>query len=357
MKKCAYCGRENHDDSVSCDGCGTDFPVPPPEPPDISPGQNLKPKYVDFASLSDFISTAEGFPYPAWNKISKHIRENFPKNDWVDAFREAVVQWLEKLRTAFAPPYFLNESAGFFLVSNQVKNKRQELLQFAGKIRTQIQNQLRGVKFKETFGKQVILLFHELDDYYRYISHFYPEGTHNLSWGVCIKAGYVHVAMPLLNGKNVRSTLVHELAHNALFTLPIPRWLDEGVARVFQDQSNRARGTGFDADMDMAERHRAYWTPENIQAFWSGKAFNNPESVELSYSLANILMQLLASEKGDFKKFLQDARYSDGGAAAFAAAYRGSLGQIAGIFLGKGDWDPKPQIILAQFGQKQTESS
>ncbi|HUD83002.1 MAG TPA: hypothetical protein VMQ67_05845 [Candidatus Saccharimonadales bacterium] len=68
-------------------------------------------------------------------------------------------------------------------------------------------------------------------------------------------------------------------------------------------------------------------------------------------------MQLLASEKGDFKKFLQDARYSDGGAAAFVAAYRQSLGQIAGIFLGAGDWSPKPEVILAQLGQKKAESS
>ncbi|HUD83001.1 MAG TPA: hypothetical protein VMQ67_05840 [Candidatus Saccharimonadales bacterium] len=207
----------------------------------------MKPKYVDFALLSDFVSTAEGFPYPNWKKISSHIRQNFPKNDWQEAFREAVVQWLEKLITAFVPSYFLAESDNFFLVSGQAKNERQELLQFAEKARAQIQNQLRGVNLGETFGKQVILLFHELDDYYRYISHFYPEGTHNLNWGVFLRGGYAHVALPLLNGKNIRSTLVHELAHNALFMLPIPRWLNEGIAKVFQDQSNRVRGTGFDA--------------------------------------------------------------------------------------------------------------
>ena len=30
MKKCAYCGRENQDDTTHCNGCGTEFPVPTP---------------------------------------------------------------------------------------------------------------------------------------------------------------------------------------------------------------------------------------------------------------------------------------------------------------------------------------
>ena len=348
MIKCAYCGRENHDESVVCHECGTDLPViPPPEPAEISPGQNLKPKYVDFASLGDVVSIVEGFPYPNWKKISEHICQNFSKNDWPDAYHEAAAQWLEKLRMAFAAPYFFDESGSFLLVSGQGKNERQEFLRFAEQARAQIQNQLRGVKLGEVFGKQVILLFHELDDYYRYISHFYPEGTHNLSGGVFLKGGYAHVALPLRDGKSIRSTLAHELAHNALFTLSLPRWLDEGVAKIFQIQIVRVRGTGFDADMDIADRHRAYWTPENIQAFWSGKAFLSPESVELSYSLANILMHLLVSEKGDFKKFLQNAHYTDGGEAAFVAAYHKSLGQIAGIFLGQGDWSPKTSVIGA----------
>jgi hypothetical protein len=63
-------------------------------------------------------------------------------------------------------------------------------------------------------------------------------------------------------------------------------------------------------------------------------------------------MNLIADEKGDFKNFLQNANYSDSGEAAFNKVYGKSLGQIAGIFLGDGDWKPKPEIINSQFEQR-----
>jgi hypothetical protein len=31
MKKCAYCGRENDDEALHCQGCGTEFKTPAPE--------------------------------------------------------------------------------------------------------------------------------------------------------------------------------------------------------------------------------------------------------------------------------------------------------------------------------------
>jgi hypothetical protein len=353
MKICSYCGRENSDELANCRECGTELPAPPPpEPPEISPGENLQPKYVDFAQLGEVISMTEGYPYLDWKRVWDYINQNVARSAWNDAWREAVLQWLEKFRTTFKPNYFLSESDNFFLVSRQAKDAREEILAFVEKARQQIQSELRGIKLKETFGKHVILLFEQIDDYYRYISYFYPEGTHALSWGVFLKKGYAHIAIPFYDARNTRAVLTHELAHNALFTLPVPRWLNEGVAKIFESQISGSRGTGFDVDMDMADRHHAYWTPENIQTFWSGQSFLSPDSTELSYSLANILINLIAEEKGDFKNFLQNAHYSDSGEAAFSKVYRKNLGQIAGIFLGDGEWNPKPEAINSQLQQK-----
>jgi hypothetical protein len=343
MKICSYCGRENSDELANCSECGTELLAS--SPPEISPGENLQPKYVNFAELGEVISVTEGYPYPDWKKVWDYINQHIPRSARNDAWREAVLQWLEKFRSALEPRYFLNESDNFFLVSHQAHDEREKILAFVEKVRQQIQNELRGIKLKETFGKHVILLFEQMDDYYRYISYFYPEGTHALSWGVFLKKGYAHIAIPFYDVRNTRAVLTHELAHNALFTLPIPRWLNEGVAKIFESQISRSQGTGFDVDMDMAERHRAYWTPENIQTFWSGQSFLSPDSSKLSYSLANILINLIAEEKGDFKNFLQNAHYSDSGEAAFNKVYRKSLGQIAEIFLGDGKWNPNPEVI------------
>jgi hypothetical protein len=353
MKICSYCGRENSDELTHCRECGTELQtLLPPEPPEISPGENLQPKYVNFTKLGEIISVTEGFPYPDWKKVWDYINQNIARNIWNDAWREAALQWLEKFRAVLGSEYFLNESDNFFLLFCREQEERKDILAFVENVRQQIQNELRGIKFKEVYGKQVILIFDETDDYYRYISYYYPADYNNLSWGIFLNRGYAHVALPFYDIRNVRTILTHELAHNALFTLPIPRWLNEGVAKIFESQISRSRGTGFDADMDIAERHHAYWTPENIQTFWAGRAFLSPDSSELSYSLANILMNLIADEKGDFKNFLQNANYSDSGEAAFNKVYGKSLGQIAGIFLGDGDWKPKPEIINSQFEQR-----
>jgi hypothetical protein len=358
MKICSYCGRENSDDVFNCSECGTELPAsPPPELPEISPGENLQPKYVNFAGLGEVVFVTEGYPYPDWKKVWEYVNQHVSRSAWNDAWREAVLQWLEIFRTVFKPNYFLSESDNFFLVSHLMKDEREDILAFVEKARQKIQTELRGVNLKETFGKHVILLFEQIDDYYRYISYFYPEGTHALSWGVFLNKGYAHIAIPFYDSRNTRAVLTHELAHNALLTLPIPRWLNEGVAKIFESQISKIQGTGFDFDMDMAERHHAYWTPENIQAFWSGQAFLSPDSTELSYSLANILINLIAEEKGDFKFFLQNAHYSDSGEAAFSKVYRKSLGQIAGIFLGDGEWNPKPEVISSQLHQKKQEGS
>jgi hypothetical protein len=360
MKICSYCGRKNSDESTNCQECGTELPVPPsPQPLEISPAKNLQPKYVDFSKLGEIFSEVEGFPYPNWKKVWDYINQNVARSSWSDAWREAALQWLEKLRTALGQKYFLNESDNFFLISCREQNERKNVLSFAENARHTIQNQLRGIKLRETYGKQVIVIFDVIDDYYRYVSYFYPgeKGNYNLSWGIFLRGGYGHIAVPFYDARNIRSILAHELAHNAIFTLPVPRWLNEGVAKIFELLVLNTRGTGFDTDMDLAERHRAYWTQENIQAFWSGHAFLSPDSAELSYSLANILINLIAKERGDFKNFLQNANYSDSGEAAFNKIYKKSLGQIVGIFLGDGEWNPRPEAIISQLQQKKQESS
>jgi hypothetical protein len=95
-------------------------------------------------------------------------------------------------------------------------------------------------------------------------------------------------------------------------------------------------------DGDLAERHHEFWTTERLQEFWKGAAFDDSQANELSYSLAEILIELAAQEGKDFAGFLAHATFKDGGIAA-AKEYLGkSLGELAGTFLGPGDWEPMP---------------
>jgi hypothetical protein len=344
MKICPYCGKENRDASLNCPDCGVRLPLAPAvaAAPKISPSKNLPPENVDLAKSDGAMPVAKDFPYPDWKQIGNYVRKTIPPAAWNDAWREPVAQWLEKIRVLLGPDFFLDESDHFFLVCNQDPEERGRIVKFAENVQKSFQAMLNGVKLRETYGKQVILIFGDLEVYYRYISHFYPNGQHNLNGGVFLRGGgYAHVALPVYDRYTIQPTLVHELAHNALFTLPLPRWLNEGVAQIFELQFTRVRGTGFDQDMDMADQHHAYWNSKTIQEFWAGDSFLSVDGVHLSYSLAKIVVDLMADEKGNFKNFLQNANDADAGEAACRQTYGKSLGQIAGVFLGPGNWNPK----------------
>jgi hypothetical protein len=185
-------------------------------------------------------------------------------------------------------------------------------------------------------------LFSDPDDYYAYISFYYPEGTHASTGGVFIAQGYAHVALPYTDVDFTEHVLVHELAHNLLCHLPIPAWLNEGLAMVIEE---RALRRPFRVDAELVERHIRQWNDENIQSFWAGTSFRVPgDESELSYSLAWILVTLL-TEKKDFRDFVANANWRDAGQDSAQTTLDCDLGEIAGTFLGPGNWRPQRKAI------------
>jgi hypothetical protein len=143
---------------------------------------------------------------------------------------------------------------------------------------------------------------------------------------------------------------LHELVHNLLSRLPIPLWLNEGLAVVIEGRVSRFP---FRVDAEMVDRHTRHWSEENIQAFWSGKSFNVPgEENELSYSLAAILLTLLSEKGGDFITFIRNADWRDAGQEAALTILHCDLGEVAGEFLGPGNWRPQREAIAEQCKRK-----
>ena len=95
------------------------------------------------------------------------------------------------------------------------------------------------------------------------------------------------------------------------------------------------------------EKHRAHWDEDTIQDFWSGESFRTPgEAFELSYGLAAVLFDVIKKELDPppeaFRSFIQNAECSDGGAAAAQKYLRVELSELVEIFLGPGEWKPRP---------------
>jgi len=325
------------------------------------------PEFIKPEALEVAFRYEEGFHHADWSFIGQWIESNVAPFDMDEAWSEAALLWLAKLRDDLGGNYAVFHSRHILLLCDQAMEKARWLLEYAGQAVSTIQEQLGAVAWSGAFGKDVVLVFSDQDDYYQYLSYHSPDGEQAGSGGVCIHSGYTHIAIPWKDELEAANAIVHELTHDCLAHLPLPLWVNEGVAVTLQKAIaplSRTIGQSdqsalYDATInwrapimwdELVERHFAFWTGENLQSFWAGTSFYQPgDPNELSYSLAEVLVKLL-SERGDahsFRAFLQAARESDAGQTAALEILHTDLGDIAGTFLGEGNWRPQRKAMMA----------
>jgi hypothetical protein len=160
-----------------------------------------------------------------------------------------------------------------------------------------------------------------------------------------IRRGHQHIVLASDEVHSLRPSLAHELAHSAVGHLSLPAWLNEGVAMLLEEAVGET--PRYNLDRELAARHRAYWNAETIQYFWSGTSWDIVEEGNaLSYSLAQILMRIFYEDVRPgvekFRAFIADAHWEDAGQAAMQEHFDITLGELAAVFLGEGDWEPRP---------------
>ncbi|MBI5385215.1 MAG: hypothetical protein HZA90_11085 [Verrucomicrobia bacterium] len=329
------------------------------EPPPPLPAA----KYVPAEAVSQACFVEQGFHRADWGKIHSWIEAHIDPLDQGDAWGEAALHWLCHLRDDLGAGYYVLQSKSTILLADLPLATSRWLLNYAGHAADTVQTQLRQVAWGGALGKDVVLVFSEDDDYYQYLAYHAKDGVQPQSGGVCIHAGYTHIAIPWREEMDATNAIVHELTHDSLAHLSLPLWLNEGVAVTLQKaiapppkpvgQSDQDALFGAAIDWrppvmwdELAERHFAFWTEENIQGFWAGTSFLEPgEPNELSYSLAEVLVKLLSERGAGFLNFLPEARPEDAGQAAALQVLVADLGEIAGTFLGEGNWRPRRQAI------------
>jgi hypothetical protein len=342
MKKCSYCGREEPDDALVCSICGTEFVDPAGKKSfDMTPTNRRAELELKMAELDLGFEVHEGFSRPDWKRVMAFIKSRFLREDRNDAWNCAAVKWLQELSVDLGGEADVYHSDHFFSLSDLGSEKTQALLVYAESVLRKIRDILAETAWTGYCGKHVLLLFSDPDDYYAYISFYYPEGTHALSGGVFIRADYAHVALPYADFRFAEHVLVHELVHNLLCHLPIPAWLNEGLAMFIEERTLRP----LELEPELVERHCRHWDGANIQGFWAGTTFSAPgDPRELSYSLACILVKLLAEKKA-FRGFVAEADWRDAGQDSALRILDCDLGEIAGTFLGPGNWRPQRKAI------------
>ncbi len=295
-------------------------------------------------ALADGATWHEGFAYPDWERAYAWVGA-FPDADRSAAWLAAQRAWCCWLAAQAGTDYRCLETSNALLVTAQDATEALATLDFLVRTQRRISLLLEEIHVPAVDGKEILIAFADDDAYYRYIAHFYPEsGEYAMSSGMHINAGCGHFVVPVRELRMLEPVVVHEMTHSLVDYLPIPAWLNEGLA---VNTEQRLTGTGPDGNTlrELQTRHRAFWTPELIQSFWNGRSYLMPDQGnELSYDLGRVLVHALGKDWPAFKLFVLDAHQRDAGAAAAHAHLHVDLGEFVRGFLGAsdGDWAPDP---------------
>jgi hypothetical protein len=305
----------------------------------------------DDLDITDAITWEDGLPCPQWDLLATWVESHADFDAERDAWTGVARQWLSVLGPALGPGYEVAETDEFLGLAPRADGVGPSLLRFAGRCRSELLSLLGGVTDFVVPGKQVIVVLGGANDYYRYISLYFPEGEHGGSVGVHVREGYPHIALRYLTNWEAETTVAHELTHSALHHLGLPLWIEEGLAQMFEH--NMTGRSLLELDPEKAGEHKRYWKKHGLDAFWRGEGFSRPGKMqELSYQLAEILLRLLVEDsrprwfglvkepRQRFYAFLRAARVQDCGAASCRNNMGFDLSDLAAKFLGPGEWDP-----------------
>jgi hypothetical protein len=264
----------------------------------------------------------------------------------LDAFWSSVAYgWLDALRVKLGSRYAVRESEHFLLLSPLEELRARATLEYVETTRRRILALLEGIAEETELGKLCVLIFADPDRYYEYVANYYPpEGLFAQSGGLFLQEGYGHFVFVADDMSTMEPTIVHELTHCLVQHLPLPAWLNEGIAVNTEERLAPRTGRRLHTAEEMQRKHAGFWSETTLQDFWSGRSWYRPGDANmLSYDLARQLVVLAASEGDAFRDFANAADAEDSGAAAALAHLGYPVATLAEAVLGEGAWQPRPE--------------
>jgi len=298
--------------------------------------------------IAEHTKPHHGYPIADWEKVRAWVNGLGlgPEARRAQAWTACERAWLLHFRDALGAGFRLDESDTAAVVSSLEPNVARATLEFMARTVRRIGAVLQGIVQLAPWGKDILVVFDDEESYYRYVSYYYPEtGEFAFSGGMHIDAGCSHFVTVKKELRLLEATIVHEMTHACLEHLPLPAWLNEGLA---VNTERRLAGAPREALGVHEKRHdqlRRFWSVASIQEFWSGNAFHLPDSQALSYELARILVEQLAKDWQRFAQFVQRADRADAGAAAARECLGLDLGTLVTTLLEREtprSWSPDP---------------
>ena len=321
----------------------TDEPLPragqTPVRPTVAPGEISHVGYGRF-SLRENLTDGNGVPILDWEALDQWAGGNAHA---IELGRRA---WLLHLRDAMATSAHLHETTDAWVLSSFTPRAARSAAAYVADTRKRIARLLDGLAEFPADARSILVVFDNLDDYYKYVSNYHPDsGEFAFSGGMYINYGCPHFVTVHAPLSTIEPVIAHEMTHSALAHLELPLWLDEGIAVTTEHQLCASNRHARDS-VEIIGRHLGFWNAERIQEFWTGRSFHRTDDGnELSYDLARSIVQLLGREWPTFVEFAANASRDDGGSAAASGILKLDLGDIAAAALNvdrQSGWRPDP---------------
>lgn len=312
----------------------------------LEPPTEVAADGVTSFSVSSHLSSDSGFPILDWQAAQAWVETIPDVHTRARAWGHLERAWLEHMRFALGSAYGLGETEDSLLLSTLEPNVASATLGFMSKTLQRVVRVLDGIAQVSGWGKDILVVFDDDETYYRYVSHCYPsDGEFAASGGMYINAGCGHFATVKSDLRAIEPVIAHEMTHGCVSHLPIPAWLNEGLA-VNTEQRLSPAAPPMLTPQQMHAKHRAFWKDAEIQEFWSGKSFLRADDGNmLSYDLARILVSQLSADWQSFRSFVLSANLIDAGATAAAEHLHLDLGAAASAILEResaSNWAPNP---------------
>lgn len=304
----------------------------------------------DWLDISDSVRWDDGIPRPHWDLIDAWIDTRVPTEMHGEAWTDISRQWLGMLADVFAGSLAVWESDRILMLAPNHEAIASTCLRSAEASMEHIFRSFHDLIEHSFPGKQTMLVLDYPDDYYRYVEPFQPEGQLGGSSGMHIRVGMPHIVIAQANITRVEMTIAHEMTHAALMYLSLPAWIDEGLAQLIERDVIRQ---SLMLDEKAVQTAKRFWGANGLDIFWRGEGFSMPgKAQQQSYQLAEVLVRLLIEEyrptwfgwnlepRRKLIAFLREAKHDDCGEEAARTQLGLGLSEIAGLFLGPGEWGP-----------------
>ncbi len=285
-------------------------------------------------------------PTPDWERFDSWLTALANEDARNLAWNECELAWLLHLANALGSSYRVSRRDSFLVLSSLAGRPLTTLLDFMSRVSSRIGRTLEGIAKAPSYGYTILIVVDDEDSYYRYVSRYYPDdGEFSFSGGMHINQGCSHFVTTKSELAILEPVIVHEMTHGYLSHLAIPAWLNEGIA-VNTEHRIAPPGRPLYTPTEMHQKHVEFWGEGEIQEFWSGASFlRTDDGNMLSYDLARTLVGLFSPDWGRFRDFVNNAHFSDAGAAAAAEHLGIHLGAAVCSILEYDPqltWDPQP---------------